>query len=100
MRSFQTVLDCGMFHTCDREEQPRYAASLASVTAREGMLYVLCFGDDGPETGPHPVSKAALEAAFHRDAGWDVVSIEPDRVGTRFHGPNGAPAWLATIRRL
>ena len=33
------------------------------------------------------------------DTGWDIVAIEPDRVHTRFH-EDGAPAWLATMRRI
>src|SRR5262245_2509378 len=41
-RTFQTVLDSGLFHTFDAQERPHYVASLASVTARDGMLYVLC----------------------------------------------------------
>jgi hypothetical protein len=39
-RRFQTVLDCGLFHTFDGEERPRYVASLASVTGHDGTLYV------------------------------------------------------------
>src|SRR6202040_17733 len=35
-RMFETVLDCGLFHTFDGDERPRYVASLASVTARDG----------------------------------------------------------------
>jgi len=34
------------------------------VTGPGGTLYVLCFSDDGPGTGPHPVSQAELRAAF------------------------------------
>jgi ubiquinone/menaquinone biosynthesis C-methylase UbiE len=98
-RTFQTVLDCGLFHTFDGDERPGYVASLASVTERGGALYVLCFSDAGPDTGPHPVSGQQLRAAFDRDAGWDVVALEADRVETRFH-ENGAPAWLATIERV
>jgi SAM-dependent methyltransferase len=98
-RKFQTVLDCGLFHTCDGEEAPKYAASLASVTQRDGILYVLCFSDEGPETGPHPVSQERLRAAFHPSNGWSVAAIEPDRIETRFHA-HGAPAWLATIKRI
>ena len=56
-RTFQTVLDCGLFHTFDGQERLRYAASLASVTERDGTLYVLCFSDDGPDRGPHPISQ-------------------------------------------
>ena len=99
-RTFETVLDCGLCHTFDDDERPRYAASLASVTAPGGMLYVLCFSDQGPDTGPHPVSEAALRAAFNASTGWEIATIEPDRVLTRFHGDVGAPAWLATITRI
>src|SRR6185295_10414420 len=53
-RMFETVLDCGLFHTFDATERPGYVASLASVTEHDGTLYVLCFSDEGPDTGPHP----------------------------------------------
>jgi SAM-dependent methyltransferase len=99
-RRFQTVLDCGLFHSFDSEEQPRYVASLASVTEHDGTVYVLCFSDQGPNTGPHPVSQETLRAAFNPGNGWNVVAIEPDRVHTRFHGDNGAPAWFVTIKRI
>lgn len=97
-RRFETVLDCGLFHALDDDERPAYVASLASVTATNGTLYVLCFSDEGPDTGPHPVTQQQLRAAFHAGSGWNVAAIEPDRVETRFHA-NGAPAWLATIKR-
>jgi len=97
-RTFDTVVDSGLFHTFDGDEQIRYVASLASVTKSGGTVYVLCFSDDGPETGPHPVSDEARRAAFNASTGWIVLSIEPDRVQTNFHD-NGAPAWLATIKR-
>jgi len=99
-RRFETVLDCGLFHSFDGDEQHGYAASLASATERDGTLYVLCFSDDGPDTGPHPVSQRELRAAFNSANGWNVVAIEPDRVQTRFHDDDGAPAWFATITRI
>jgi hypothetical protein len=61
-RRFETVLDCGLFHTFDADERPRYVASLASVTEHDATLYVLCFSDDGPDTGPHPISQEELES--------------------------------------
>ncbi len=97
-RRFETVLDCGLFHTFDGDERPGYVASLASVTGHDGTLYVLCFSDIGPGTGPHPVSQEELRAAFSPGSGWSVTAIEPDRVETRYHD-NGAPAWLATMKR-
>jgi hypothetical protein len=61
---------------------------------------VFCFSDDSPGTGPHPVSREELEAAFGPGTGWHVAAIEPDRLQTRFHDDNGAPAWSATINRV
>jgi len=99
-RKFRTVLDCGLFHTFDdRDERTRYAASLASVTEHDGTLYVLCFSDDGPDTGTPPVSQEELRAAFNPSNGWNVAAIEPDRIQTRYHD-HGAPAWFATIKRI
>jgi ubiquinone/menaquinone biosynthesis C-methylase UbiE len=98
-RRFERVLDCGLFHTFDSDERPRYVASLGSVTEHDGTLYVLCFSDEGSDAGPHPVSREALRAAFNPSTGWEVAAIEPDRIQTRFHD-DSAPAWLATIRRI
>ncbi|MEV4326646.1 class I SAM-dependent methyltransferase [Microbispora rosea] len=97
-RRFETVLDCGLFHTFDGDERLGYVTSLASVIEDGGTLYVLCFSDGGPDTGPHPVSEEELRGAFAAGGGWNVVSVEPDRVHTRYHD-DGAPAWLAQIRR-
>ena len=99
-RTFSTVLDSGMFHTCDAGERARYAESLAAVTEPGARLYVLCFSDEGPDTGPHPVSQDDLRSAFSPDRGWQVTAVEPERVLTRFHDADGAPAWLATITRV
>jgi SAM-dependent methyltransferase len=99
-RRFQTVLDCGLFHTFERDERPRYVASLASVTEHDGTVYVLCFSDEGPDIGPHPVSQEELRTAFSPGNGWNVAAIKPERVQTRFHDNYGAPAWFATIKRI
>jgi SAM-dependent methyltransferase len=99
-RRFETVLDCGLFHTFDGDERPGYVASLAAVTEHDGTLYVLCFSDDGPDAGPHPVSQDELRAAFTPASGWRVAAVEAERVRTRFHDETGAPAWLATILRI
>ena len=98
-RVFETVLDCGLFHSFDSSERRDYVASLASVTGRGGSLYVLCFSDVGPESaGPHPISQEELRAAFTRSRGWSVASISPERLQARFNA-QGAPAWLARIER-
>jgi SAM-dependent methyltransferase len=80
-RRFETVLDCGLFHTFDGDERPRYVASLASVTEHDGTLYVLCFSDDGPDTGPHPISQEELRAAFI--PAMDGMSLPSNQTGFR-----------------
>jgi 2-polyprenyl-3-methyl-5-hydroxy-6-metoxy-1,4-benzoquinol methylase len=98
-RTFDTVLDCGLFHTFDAEEQPRYAASLASVTKPNGTVYVLCFSDLDPDAVPHPIREDELRAAFFPANGWTILSISPDHISTRLHDLS-LPAWLASLRRL
>jgi SAM-dependent methyltransferase len=98
-RKFDTVLDCGLFHSFDADERPRYTASLGSVTEHNGTLYVLCFSDIGPDIGPHPITQEELRAVFNSSNGWNITAIEPDRLQTRFH-ENGASAWFATIKRI
>jgi ubiquinone/menaquinone biosynthesis C-methylase UbiE len=98
-RTFQTVLDCGLFHTFDGDERQAYVRSLASVTRRGGHLYVLCFSDADPgRAGPHPVSREELRDAFAPSAGWSVLSVAPDRIETRAD-PQGPPAWLVKVER-
>jgi SAM-dependent methyltransferase len=99
-RTFDTVLDCALFHSFDSGERPEYVASLATVTEPGATLYVLCFSDVGPNTGPHPVSRDDLAAAFGPGSGWNVAAIEADRLQTRFHDADGSPAWQATITRI
>jgi SAM-dependent methyltransferase len=100
-RVFDTVLDCGLFHTFDSDERRDYVASLASVTTRGGNLYVLCFSDFGPADtrGPHSASQEELRAPFNRSGGWSVSSVSPERLQTRFNA-QGASAWLAKIKRI
>jgi SAM-dependent methyltransferase len=97
---FETVLDCGLFHTFDSGERRDYVASLASVTGHGAHVYVLCFSDLGPGTvGPHPVSQDELRAAFKGGGCWRVTSVSPERLETRF-ATQGAPAWLAKMERI
>ncbi|HEX4090775.1 MAG TPA: class I SAM-dependent methyltransferase [Trebonia sp.] len=98
-RTFDTVLDCALFHSFDADERREYVASLASVTGNGATLCLLCFSDVGPDAGPHPVSLDELRAPFSPGSGWTIAAIEADRLQTRFHGDDGAPAWRATITR-
>jgi SAM-dependent methyltransferase len=98
-RRFDAALDCGLFHSFEDDERSGYAASLASVIKQNGTLYVLCFSYEGPDSGPHPVRREELGAAFSPNHGWNVIAIEAERIETNYHD-NGVSAWLATIKRI
>jgi hypothetical protein len=78
---------------------PAISVHSPSLSRRCAPFPCAGFSDDGPDTGPHPISQEELRAAFNPSNGWEVAAIEPDRIQTRFHD-NGAPAWLATIKRI
>jgi cyclopropane fatty-acyl-phospholipid synthase-like methyltransferase len=100
---FDTVIDCGLFHTFGDAERTVFVRGLAAVLQPGGMLHILCFSDQEPGTdGPRRVTQQELREAFQ--AGWKVCRIEPVRFETVEHpdlkfSPGGPKAWLATIER-
>lgn len=103
-RQFETVIDCGLFHTFSDEERPAFVRGLAEVTGHGGLLYILCFSDEEPGTeGPRRISQQEIRDSFQD--GWKVQAIEPirfevipPREGPKM-SPGGPKAWLATIAR-
>ncbi len=99
-RSFDTIIDSGLFHVFDDDNRARYVASLASVLRPGGHLYLMCFSDRQPGTlGPRRVSQDELRAAF-RD-GWTIAAIQADTfaVNPGIFPATTVQAWLATISR-
>jgi cyclopropane fatty-acyl-phospholipid synthase-like methyltransferase len=98
--TFDTVIDCGLFHTFDDDGRLRYVASLASVLRPGGRCYLMCFSDRQPGVyGPRRVRQDELRAAF--SDGWSVESIVADTFEVNAGFPSrAAEAWLATIHRL
>jgi len=96
-RTYDTVLDCGLFHVFDDEPRARYVRSLGAATNRGGTYFMLCFSDRVPPGfGPRRISQHEIRDAF-RD-GWNVVSIEAVILDVNF-SPDGIEAWLAEIAR-
>jgi SAM-dependent methyltransferase len=103
-RQFDTMIDCGLFHTFSDEERPVYAQEVAKVLRASGLLHILCFSDEEPGTyGPRRISRQELRDSFQK--GWQVQRIEPTRFEAVLrpdgpqHSPGGPKAWLATIER-
>ncbi|HJQ42978.1 MAG TPA: class I SAM-dependent methyltransferase [Jatrophihabitantaceae bacterium] len=94
---FDTVLDCGLFHSFGDEQRVQYVRSLADVVASGGRLFLCCFSDEEPgEWGPRRVRQDELRASF-RD-GWTIESIGPAELETTIQ-PQGSRAWLMTATR-
>ena len=95
--SFDTVLDCGLFHIFDDGDRARYVGSLKAVMPSGARYHMLCFSDRQPgDWGPRRVRAEEVRASFAD--GWHVDSIEPATLEITID-PDGAQAWLAAITR-
>ena len=98
-RSFDTIIDSGLFHVYDGDERDGYVASLASALRPTGRCYLMCFSDLQPGNhGPRRVRQEEIRATFAR--GWTVEDIAPAafELNPGF-GADTAHAWLAALRR-
>jgi ubiquinone/menaquinone biosynthesis C-methylase UbiE len=94
---FDTVLDCGLFHVFEDDERGQFVDSLRAVLATGGGYHMLCFSDRQPgDWGPRRVTQDEIRASFSE--GWQVDSIEAAKIDINID-PNGALAWLASMRR-
>lgn len=103
-RTFDSVIDCGLFHVLSDEERKPYVEELSYVLKNSGKAFLMCFSDEQPgEAGPRRISQAELREAFAD--GWSIQSIiktrfepNPDADQRQF-GDDGPKAWFAVIRR-
>jgi cyclopropane fatty-acyl-phospholipid synthase-like methyltransferase len=91
-RTFDTVLDSGLYHVFNEDDRRRYVEGLAAVLRPGGTLYVLCFSErERRQVGPRRVTQEELRSAFAD--GWRVRSIREARYESLAH-EGGAQAWL------
>lgn len=97
--SFDTVVDCGLFHVFHGDDSVAYVDSLASVLVAGGCYFLLCFSDRQPgDWGRvHGVTEDEITTAFAR--GWRVDSMEPATIDITTD-PDGVRAWLVAVTRL
>lgn len=96
-RTFDTVTDCGFFHTLSDAARPLYVDTLAAVLPPGGRYFMLCFSEREPEGyGPRRVSQQEIRKSFRN--GWIINSIRPAvfEANTR---AEGSRAWLSSIRK-
>ncbi len=103
-RTFDTVIDSGLFHTFSDEDRQLYVSGLSKIVRHGGCVHLLCISDqEPPGQGPRRVTQQEIRGAF-RD-GWQVTEIREARFQTTDQqeatsfSPGGPSAWLATITR-
>lgn len=95
-RTFDTVLDCGLFHVIAEDERRRYLQELAHVLRPGGRHLMLGFATNNTGLGPRGYSQEELRAYF--GDGWREVFIRP----TSFQaigGPGTQAAWVSLFVR-
>jgi SAM-dependent methyltransferase len=96
--SFDTVLDCGLFHIFTDDDRAEFVDSLRSAVQTGGRYLMLCFSDQQPgDWGPRRVTRNEIETAFAD--GWRVDSIEPATIDIST-APDGIRAWLVALTRI
>ena len=96
-RTFDTIIDSGLFHVLSDEERPLFVSNLATVMDRGGTYFMLCFSELEPgEYGPRRVTQAEIRESFHD--GWHVNYIREATLEARPR-PSGVHAWLSSISK-
>jgi cyclopropane fatty-acyl-phospholipid synthase-like methyltransferase len=94
-RTFDTVIDCGLFHTFSDEERPVFTKNLTTVLSPGGTYHMLCFSErETSPGGPRRVSQAEIRDTFQD--GWKINYIRDARFESNIHA-DGARAWLSSI---
>ena len=98
-RTFDTAIDCGLFHVFGDVERAAYVESLRSALKTGGRYFMLCFSDSEPADwgGPRRVSKQEIYEAFSQ--GWQVDFVRPAAFET-FQRDIGGRAWLSGITKV
>ncbi|MFJ2833113.1 class I SAM-dependent methyltransferase [Streptomyces sp. NPDC087263] len=103
--SFDTVLDCGLFHLFNDDDRAAYADGLRSAVLPGARYFMLCFSDqqssdqqssDGWER-VHRVTQDEIEATF--TDGWRIDSIESSTIDITTD-PDGIRAWIVALARV
>lgn len=103
-RTFDSVIDCGLFHVLSDADRILYVEGLTHATRQGSRVFLMCFSNEQPgDTGPRRISQSELRKAFA--SGWTIESIEATRfepnpdADRREFADGGPKAWFAVIRR-
>jgi SAM-dependent methyltransferase len=96
-KSFETVIDVGLFHVFADGERRRYAQSLAEVTAPGSDVFILNWStEEPPGPGPRRIDESEIREAFRSI--FAVMDVRP--AGFERRGAPPAKALLARLTRI
>jgi len=97
-RTFDTVIDSGLFHALSDPERPCFVRNVSAVLKPGGTYFMLAFSDREPAGyGPRRITKAEIQAAF--SDGWRINGIKAAVFESRTR-PEGSRAWLSSITKI
>jgi SAM-dependent methyltransferase len=98
-RTFDNVIDCGLFHVFTDGQRSKFVKSLHSVLKENGKYFMLCFSELEPTSwgGPRRVSQREIRESF--SDGWKINYINESRIETNLDYVTGK-AWFSSITRL
>ncbi len=97
-RTFDTVIDSGLFHTLSDNERLLFVRNLHEVLVPGGSYFMLAFSDLEPAGyGPRRITKQEIQDSF--SDGWRINGIRAAVFESRTR-KEGSRAWLSSITRL
>jgi cyclopropane fatty-acyl-phospholipid synthase-like methyltransferase len=97
-RTFDTVIDSGLFHTLSNPERPRFVWNLSVVLKPGGTYFMLAFSEHEPGGyGPRRITKKEIQETF--SDGWRINEIRA-AIFESHTRPQGSQAWLSSITLL
>lgn len=98
-RTFDTVIDCGLFHSFSDPERELYAQQLGAVLPPGGRFHMMVMSDweDPAWGGPRRVTQAEIIDTFR--SGWTIDDIREARFVVQPTFKIRGHAWLASIVR-
>ena len=97
-RTFDTVIDSGLFHTLSDPERSCFVQNLSEVLKPGGTYFMLAFSEREPGGyGPRRITKKEIQSAF--SDGWRINEIRATVFESRTRS-EGSQAWLSSITRV
>jgi ubiquinone/menaquinone biosynthesis C-methylase UbiE len=96
-RTFDTVLDCGLFHVIDEEERRAYVHEVRKVLRIGGRHLMLGFATNMSGRGPRGYTADELRASFAD--GFREVFIRPTAFKANLEEEEKKAAWLSLCVR-